>query len=203
MSTLAMQRSLTTLAETYRPNHLKVRSGSIMNALPCHQNGAALMVSLMILLVLTLIGVTSMQSTILEEKMAGNMRDKNLAFNAAESALREGENWVAPMTSIPEPVDSCSPAPCTLWNPGILPDLSDQNHSWWTGNAVAVGTSIPEVNSNPHYLMEYLAFIPDDLDPETRAQGIGNHFYRTTARGTGGSDVAEAVLQTTYIKRFR
>ncbi len=54
------------------------------------QKGAVLVVSLMILLVLTLIGVTAMTTSTLEERMAGNLKDVNLAFQAAESTLRDG-----------------------------------------------------------------------------------------------------------------
>ncbi len=55
------------------------------------QRGAALVVSLILLLVVTLIGISGMQSTVLQEKMSGNFKDKNSAFQAAEAALREGE----------------------------------------------------------------------------------------------------------------
>ena len=55
------------------------------------QSGAVLIISLIMLLLLMLIGTTSMQSTSLEEKMAGNSRDQNLAFQSAEAALRAGE----------------------------------------------------------------------------------------------------------------
>lgn len=55
------------------------------------QRGAALIVGLIMLLLLTLIGVAGMRDTLLQEKMAGNMRDRELAFQAAESALRAAE----------------------------------------------------------------------------------------------------------------
>ena len=55
------------------------------------QSGVVLVISLVMLLLLTLIGVTSVQTTSLEEKMAGNMRDQNIAFQAAEAALRDAE----------------------------------------------------------------------------------------------------------------
>ena len=58
------------------------------------QAGSALIVSLVILLLLTLIGVTAMSTTSLEERMAGNNRDENIAFQAAETAARDGENWI-------------------------------------------------------------------------------------------------------------
>ena len=51
------------------------------------QKGAALVTSLMILFVLTLVGVSAMQSSTLEEKMSGNLRNTNIAFQAAESCL--------------------------------------------------------------------------------------------------------------------
>jgi Tfp pilus assembly protein PilX len=52
------------------------------------QTGVVLVISLIMLLALTLIGVTSSNVTGLEERMAANSKDKNLAFQAAESALR-------------------------------------------------------------------------------------------------------------------
>jgi len=69
-----------------------------MNAMPTHlihrQSGAALIVSLILLLVMTLLGVSAMQTNVLEEKMAGNFRDRDLAFQAAEAALRHAENEI-------------------------------------------------------------------------------------------------------------
>ena len=58
------------------------------------QAGVVLVVSLIMLMLLTLIGVSGMQSTGIEEKMAGNMRDRNLAFQAAEAALRHAEQFI-------------------------------------------------------------------------------------------------------------
>jgi Tfp pilus assembly protein PilX len=55
------------------------------------QTGVVLVISLILLLALTLIGVTGSNVTGLEEKMAGNNKDVNLAFQAAESALRFAE----------------------------------------------------------------------------------------------------------------
>ncbi|MCX7100437.1 MAG: PilX N-terminal domain-containing pilus assembly protein, partial [Methylobacter sp.] len=54
-----------------------------------NQSGAVLIISLIMLLLLTLIGTTAMQTSTLEEKMAGNLRDRDIAFQAAESALRD------------------------------------------------------------------------------------------------------------------
>jgi len=59
-----------------------------------HQSGATLVVGLILLLVMTLIGVTSMKSTALEEKMAASLRNKVLAEGGVESALREAENFL-------------------------------------------------------------------------------------------------------------
>ena len=56
------------------------------------QKGSALLVSLIMLLLITLVAVGGMQSSILQEKMTGNMRDRDLAFQAAEAALREAES---------------------------------------------------------------------------------------------------------------
>ncbi len=61
---------------------------------PASQRGAVLIVSLLILLILTVIGVSSMQSSTLEEKMASNSRDRNIGFQSAETAMREAETYI-------------------------------------------------------------------------------------------------------------
>lgn len=55
------------------------------------QSGMTLIVGLIVLLLLTIIGISGMKITSLEGKMAGNDRDQSLAFQAAETALRAGE----------------------------------------------------------------------------------------------------------------
>lgn len=62
-----------------------------MNKLPGQQNGAVLIVTLIMLLLMTLLAIGSMRGTVLQERMAGNLRDENLAFQAAEMAQREAE----------------------------------------------------------------------------------------------------------------
>ncbi len=59
-----------------------------------HQHGFVLIMSLLFLLLLTIIGITSLSTTSLEEKMAHNVKDKNLAGQSAESALALAESWL-------------------------------------------------------------------------------------------------------------
>lgn len=56
-----------------------------------HQTGAALITGLIFLVVLSMIGVTAARMSTLEERMSGNMRDRSLAMQAAEMALRDAE----------------------------------------------------------------------------------------------------------------
>lgn len=55
--------------------------------LPGGQKGAALAMALVILLILTILGVTAMSTSSLEQKMAGNIQDVTRAFQAAESGV--------------------------------------------------------------------------------------------------------------------
>jgi len=58
------------------------------------ERGMALLVSLVFLLLLTLIGISSMQNATLQEKMAGSVILRNQSFQLAEAALRIGESAV-------------------------------------------------------------------------------------------------------------
>ncbi len=59
------------------------------------QRGMTLVVCLIFLLLMTLIGVSSMQNATLQERMAGSVKLRNESFQMAEAALRVGENLVA------------------------------------------------------------------------------------------------------------
>lgn len=59
---------------------------------PCgnfREHGTALIMSLVILLILTLLGITAMGTASLEEKMSGNTQEGIRAFQVAESGLRQ------------------------------------------------------------------------------------------------------------------
>jgi type IV pilus assembly protein PilX len=59
--------------------------------LGARQEGAALAVGLMFLILVTLLATVAMRQSITQERMAGGLRNVSLARNAAESALRAGE----------------------------------------------------------------------------------------------------------------
>ncbi|MEM1081553.1 MAG: PilX N-terminal domain-containing pilus assembly protein [Pseudomonadota bacterium] len=56
------------------------------------QRGAALFISVMFLIILTLIGVSAANVSVMQERMAGNVRETNDAFLRAERTLRAIED---------------------------------------------------------------------------------------------------------------
>lgn len=64
------------------------------NANRKHQQGAALAVGLILLLIITLMGYTGMKGTILQDKMAAGLKNRSLAQSGAQSALRAGEQYL-------------------------------------------------------------------------------------------------------------
>lgn len=74
------------------------------------QRGAALIIVLLLLLIVTLLGLTAMRGTLLQERMSGNAVARSVAFQAAESVLREAESLAA--TSPVVPVAGCMNGLC-------------------------------------------------------------------------------------------
>lgn len=63
--------------------------------LKMHQpRGAVLFVALIMLLLLTILGMTAMQVTMLQERMSGNFRAQQQAFERAEGRMVEGRDQV-------------------------------------------------------------------------------------------------------------
>ncbi len=56
---------------------------------PERQRGMALIMALVILMILTILGITAMTTSALEEKMSGNIQEQTRAFQAAESGVSE------------------------------------------------------------------------------------------------------------------
>ncbi|QJQ94282.1 MULTISPECIES: PilX N-terminal domain-containing pilus assembly protein [Halomonadaceae] len=54
----------------------------------------ALIIAMVFMLLLTMLGLSAMQNTTLQERMAGNQRDHGMAFQAAEAGLREAERLI-------------------------------------------------------------------------------------------------------------
>lgn len=91
---------------------------------PARQRGMVLLVSLVFLLLLTLLGISSMQNATLQEKMAGSVMVRNVSFQAAEAQLRLGESKIMEsgfamvvcnsLAACAPPVDST-----TVLNPGV------------------------------------------------------------------------------------
>lgn len=52
------------------------------------QRGAALIVALILLIVITLVGLAAISATIVQNRMAANQYDRQIAFQSAESAIR-------------------------------------------------------------------------------------------------------------------
>jgi len=75
---------------TWPVNNLGEPTMSSISTINHHQqSGVVLVVSLLILLVLTLLGISSLDGSIMEEKMAANTQTANTTFQAAESAIRQ------------------------------------------------------------------------------------------------------------------
>ena len=155
------------------------------------ERGSALVLGIVFLLVLTLLAMTGMKTTILEERMAGNLRDGELAFRAAEAALREAEN-VLNIPVLPEFDDPSQGLYAA--DPDLVPGLA-----WTNLDSRQSSTDLHAIPSRPRYVIEELPLVdgsadilfPDESVPPER-------FYRISSRGTGGTDSTVAILQSTY-----
>lgn len=173
------------------------------NRLACRfqkgQSGAVLVVALVFTVILTVISVASMQSATLQERMAGNTKDVNIAFQAAETGLREAETIlnqvsVGPFNgskglylSCPDPNDdrkACS-----------KPDWTDKASKGW----FVLTDNIDNVARQPEYIIEEMTKVigaNEVLDSDRPIPT--DSFYRVTARGYGASNRSMVVLSTTY-----
>lgn len=169
---------------------------------PTHQRGVVLIVALILLLVLTMIGVGVTQSTSLEERMAANNRDKDLAFQAAEGGLRNGESGLLQgiytnfnNTNGEYEFDPTQPSIWTTIN------WSDSTKVIaYGGTPLTFGPSQP-LPQQPVFIVEELPPVPapgQNLGATEYGDTPTIQLFRITSLGTGGDTNSQAMLQTVF-----
>lgn len=168
------------------------------------ERGAVLAFALVILLLLTILGVTAVTTSSLQEKMAGNMRDQYVATHASDSVLRDGEAWLYAQTSKPSAVCTYSSTD-RAWDYSCLPDVTaaTADNAWWASNGFAPALSISQTALAPRYVNEWLQDVPDSPAKSLGYErGKEANYYRVNGWSTGVTDYVSTLLQDTYRKRF-
>lgn len=177
--------------------------------------GSALIIALVFLLILTLVGVTAMQGTSQQEIMAGNMRDKSLAFQAAEGALRY---CIRTQLESPATLPSRESALPDGWVRRLKGDVTNGGgDNFWIGefetrpslyaqNRAAGTVTTVEPSPRPNVAREASCLIEDirSEDQINCSNAGGNNSlncYRVTARGFGGTRNAVAIVQQTFYRQ--
>jgi type IV pilus assembly protein PilX len=160
------------------------------------QQGVVLAVALIMLVLLTLLGISAMRSTIMEERMASNSRNDNIAFQLAETTLRQAE---AILLADPQAVSILS-ASTQAVGLGVCEislnseDFTDQAR--WDAIACGyVGDADVGITRTPHFFVEFVRAEPPAVLGTSPPREC---FYRVTARGYGPDANSAVTLQSTY-----
>lgn len=169
------------------------------------QKGAVLVVGLIMLLLMTIVGLAAIRGSGMQELMAGNMRDRNIAFQTTESGLRLAELQI----------DGLSNNPFTgngLWGdlnvPGgaHAPVYTWGRDKWIEGNN-SLEAAASDLANKPRYVIERMA-LPIGAAAGSDGSGIGigsltnqlmeADYFRISSRASGGTATTEVVLQSTF-----
>ncbi len=179
------------------------------------QRGMVLISSLLLLVVVTIIALSLFRSFGIQEKIGGNMREKQRALQAAVSAQQFAENWLSANAT-------AAPVPCSNLLNGNTGQgqicsnklstavLDVTNVPWKIGGANTVGvtylppgmsvsttTSVSAASlANPSYYGTPSFYI-SDLGPSADPN-IPGEIYQIDAYAFGGSSSTAAVVESTY-----
>lgn len=191
---------------------------------PSKSRGVVLFVALVFLILLTLLALSSSTNSLLQEKMVGSTRNKQMANFGAESALRQAESrlWSARTMGNTGFVNcrTDGTTPCYRYDPDS-PTAAVQafrNSKGWvnagtqkfdaTGqDLTAASLGSAKLAANPVYIIEDLGLeTPPGTGPlhESEAKagggvtGFENHLYRITARSQGGNNKVVSAMQSIF-----
>ena len=188
------------------------------------QQGAVQVVGLAFLVALTLLGLAAMKDAVLQERMAGGSRDRSLAFQAAEAALRDARRDILSLQLVAGATVACAPgaAGCRPtsdrpWNTaGKTPFRSDCLNGQCYDNPFVGGYAF---GAGPHLTMNMTAAPSVEYGTFTNAGNIAGvaadprylievftrtntsdtrYFYRVTARGVGANPNTAVILQEVF-----
>ena len=164
-----------------------------------------MVIALIALLLLSLIGTTSIRSSTIQERISGNLRDQDLAFQAAEAALHDAEAWLRSITTLAQFNNAGG-----LYTTGNAPDV----YTAWPGDARAYAGgawgTLKEVAQMPQYIIEIRGTVDESANASLNlsggygvSSGAGDIFiFKVHARGTGLSENSQVVLRTNFARRF-
>lgn len=178
-------------------------------------SGFSLITILMMMVVLVSLAMAGMNSSLVQERMAGNARDRNLALQAAEAALRDAEADIEANLGIqsafvaactgglcrPPSMTSASPTSTPLWQSIDWGATAAKTRAY---GSVTGATALPAVASQPRYLIEQLPPLPPAAGQSASlAQAVEDapQAFRITVRGVGVRASTVVILQSTYIKQ--
>jgi type IV pilus assembly protein PilX len=150
---------------------------------------------------MTLVGVTAMSVNSQQETMAGNTRQRNLAFQSAEAYIREAETVLA-RASLPS-----FDGTVTGYRDAFAEATSGEMLDYcWTGEesgcqsaSSAEGIRLAQLAAPCRFVVEELRLAAPAAGGSVKLGPIeATSLYRVTARGVGGTADAIAILQILY-----
>lgn len=164
------------------------------------QRGVALVVALVLLVVMSLVGISSLRTVTLEERMTAHTYDRSISFQAAEAALKQAEAAIeankANAAYMPVAGAACDAVTgvCGAPNPATLERwLLTTSPPWLNAATIANGG----ISITPQYMIEYLGN-SFSCAPGTPGAATNCSRYRVTARSNAGNDRAVVILQSIY-----
>ena len=151
-------------------NHLKI---TVLNRALARQTGVSLVVSMVFILILAFLGLAAMRNSTLQERMANNMRDRNIALQAAELALRDAERDLSSFKA--DGVTFCIAGTGTCRPIGERPTNPADRADYWVWGPSMTAYWTPTCNHGQCYLTSSTTVPPwDDSVADWTVGQIGN-----------------------------
>ncbi len=173
----------------------------------------ALFVTLIVLLVMMVLGITAALLSGTQFKLASNLQLENIAFNLAEGAAATGQDWLTTGTNYKDPgFTNGNYNGAGSAGPYVYPQYSDSgattptsmpdplaSSTWSDSNSLSVGG-----DDTKRYMIQKIAACVKSPDAEMNVGGRSHgattyraDLFRVTARGTSVKGTSR-VLQTNY-----
>jgi len=179
---------------------------------PGFERGMALVSALLLLLVMTVLGIAMFRTFGMQERIAGNTREKQRAVHAADSAEAYAEWWLSSAGGINATAgvvcnalasaDANNTQVCSNQLSAVVPDVATVP---WTIAGTPVGntytppgltTGVGLANSYSQVPLFYISYVSGSYSSVT---GLQTNSYQIDSVGYGGTNNAVSVVESAYV----
>jgi len=189
---------------------VNISLGPTSHSMTREQRGATLLIAIIFLLIITVLGISSMRGVALESRITANLKLEKTLMSAAEAGLRIGENSISAALP-PTAAQPCNSQVCMPWTlTGLAANTTgdvDTPNMFTAANAANIATVSIGYNTNIQWYVVQIGKLGAQSLNNCAIRGCGPMYFEvnscaSTVPCTSDTTTQRVVLRTVVARNY-